>query len=81
MSDQAARPATEAIDRLFLELSQFTRATTEKEMRMIEAEALRCLGWRARRSETGLSHTGFHRHRSHRHAATARRSGADKIRE
>lgn len=33
------RPATEAIDRLYLELSQFTRATTEKEMRMIEKSA------------------------------------------
>ncbi len=30
-------PETESIDRLFLELSQFTKATTGKELKLIEA--------------------------------------------
>lgn len=33
----AGIPDTEAIDRLFLELSQFTKATTGKELQMIKA--------------------------------------------
>ena len=36
------RPATEAIDRLYLELSQFTRATTGREVELMKkAEDLR----------------------------------------
>lgn len=33
----AGIPDTDAIDRLFLELSQFTKATTGKELRLIKA--------------------------------------------
>jgi hypothetical protein len=32
-----SRPSTQSIDKLFLELSQFTQATTAKEMRLQEA--------------------------------------------
>jgi hypothetical protein len=39
LAQPAPKPCTETIDRLFLELSQFTQATTEKELKLQSALA------------------------------------------